>query len=82
MLSIDGTTTVRDMLWACPETFAVLLSRGMCGDCQKNPPPVSLEHFARKHCEGNLEDLLQDLRQVIRKNDPPVKMAEPDGALP
>lgn len=72
MLSIDGTTTVRDMLREYPETFHVLLNRGMCAECQDNPPPVTLEHFAQKHCAGNLGELLTDLRQasttLLRRN--------------
>ena len=76
MLSIDGTTTIRDMLGACPEIFDVLLALGMCADCQANPPPVSLEHFARKHCAGALENLLENLRQVIRQSGSIAKTGE------
>ncbi len=65
MLRIEATTTVRELLTAYPQVFPVLLSHGMCEDCQDDPPPVPLQHFAAKHCNGNIEDLLQQLRRSL-----------------
>jgi len=61
MQTLDGNTTVRELLIAHPQTFEVLVARGMCEDCRTDPPPVSLHHFAQKHCDGNLSALLADL---------------------
>jgi len=63
-MTIDESTTVRDLLAAHPETFDVLLVRGMCADCRFNPPPVPLGHFAEKHCGGDIEGLLGELKRV------------------
>ncbi len=65
MTRIDGETTVRDLLTAYPQTFEVLVSHGMCTDCKHNPPPVSLSHFAGKHCGGEVDTLLAELHAVI-----------------
>ena len=64
-MKIDGSTTVRDLLTAHPEVFGVLLGQGMCADCQADPPSVPLDHFAMKHCEGNLEDLVVKIKSAI-----------------
>jgi len=63
---IDGETTVRDLLTQHPEAFDVLAARGMCEDCQADPPPVPLHHFADKHCDGDLKGLICALSAVIR----------------
>ncbi len=65
MESIDASTTVRELLAAHPETFAVLLGHGMCEDCRADPPAVPLGHFAAKHCGGDIAALLVELRAVI-----------------
>ncbi len=70
MLNIDGITTVRDLLEAYPKVFPVLLSHGMCEDCQADPPPVPLHHFATKHCDGNIAGLLDELRLSAGLNGP------------
>ena len=65
MLDLEPSTTVRDLLTTHPEAFSVLMKHGMCEDCQAAPPPVPLGHFARKHCGGNVEGLLDELRGAI-----------------
>ncbi len=62
MMTIDETTTVRELLTAYPNTFPILLNRGMCSDCETAPPAVPLSHFADKHCGGNIQGLLEELR--------------------
>jgi hypothetical protein len=59
---IDGGTTVRDLLKEAPKVADVLLRHGMCADCQLDPPPVALAHFAKKHCADDLPGLLAELR--------------------
>jgi len=66
MQALDGNTTVRELLIAHPQTFDVLVARGMCEDCKTDPPAVPLHHFAQKHCDGNLPALLADLRAAIQ----------------
>ncbi|MFQ5590067.1 MAG: hypothetical protein ACE5HE_02780 [Phycisphaerae bacterium] len=65
MLDIDETTTVRELLTACPSVFPILLRHGMCEECRDDPPPVSLLYFAAKHCEGDIDGLLEELRSSI-----------------
>lgn len=68
MLVIDATTTVKELLTARPEVFPVLLGHGMCEDCQADPPPVPLGHFASKHCGGDVDGLLDELRQAMKED--------------
>ena len=65
MLNIEKDTTVRQLLAAHPGVFHVLLGRGMCADCQADPPAVPLQHFAAKHCAGDIDALLADLRGAV-----------------
>lgn len=65
MLNIDGNTTVRDLLTTHPNAFGVLASHGMCQSCRDNPPPVPLAHFARKHCDGDLENLIKQVKATL-----------------
>ncbi|MHC4063391.1 MAG: hypothetical protein ACYSUI_02660 [Planctomycetota bacterium] len=65
MLTISEATTVRGLLSVHPQAFEVLLRHGMCADCQADPPPVPLGHFASKHCGGDFVGLSQELRHVI-----------------
>lgn len=69
MLTIGPATTVKDLLAAHPQVFPVLLSHGMCADCQAAPPPVPLGHFAEKHCGGNIDGLLEEFQQAIQSSD-------------
>ena len=71
MLNIDGNTTVRDLLTEHPNTFDVLVSHGMCQDCKDDAPPVPLEHFAKKHCGGDLKSLIEEVEAAIHPNDSP-----------
>jgi hypothetical protein len=59
---IHPDVTVRELLTTCPQAFDVLLAHGMCEDCREDPPPVPLRHFARKHCQGNVDGLLTEIR--------------------
>jgi len=68
MLKIDGHTTVREILKTHPETFPVFLGHGMCEDCKANPPPVPLQHFASKHCGGDLSGLIRELSAAAADN--------------
>ena len=71
MLTIDRDTTVRELLTEHPAAFDVLVSHGMCQDCEDDPPPVPLEHFAQKHCDGDLKSLIEQVEAVIRRTDSP-----------
>ena len=71
MLTIDGNTTVRDLLTKHPNAFDVLVSHGMCQECKDNPPPVPLEHFAQKHCDGDLKNLIDKVKTAIHCGDSP-----------
>lgn len=64
MKAIDGNTTVRDLLTAFPQAADIMIAHGMCADCRSDPPAVPLHHFAKKHCDGNLPDLLDELAAV------------------
>lgn len=64
-MTIDANTTVRDLLTVHPETVSILLSHGMCADCEAAPPAVPLGHFATKHCGGNLDGLIEELTGAI-----------------
>ena len=65
MLNIDGSTTVRELLTKHPGAFDVLASHGMCQSCKDNPPPVPLAHFAHKHCDGDLQNLINELEAAV-----------------
>lgn len=65
MPTITETTTVRDLLAAHPHVFSVLLGHGMCADCQQDPPAVPLQHFATKHCAGDIQGLLGEIKSAI-----------------
>ncbi len=73
MLAITGSTTVRELLTAHPIAFDVLVTYGMCRDCKNNPPPVPLEHFAEKHCDGDLKKLIEQVQTVIHHDDSTVR---------
>jgi len=64
-MMIDGTTTVRSLVTAHPESFDVLMRHGMCADCRADPPEVPLSHFAAKHCNDDLTALLEELRRTL-----------------
>jgi hypothetical protein len=70
MLNIDGNTTVRDLLTEHPRAFDVLASHGMCQSCKDDPPPVPLEHFAKKHCNGDLDGLIGQVHATIHDGKP------------
>lgn len=65
MLSLEASTTVRDLVTTHPEAFSVLLKHGMCEDCKADPPTVPLDHFANEHCGGDLHGLLDELKGAI-----------------
>ncbi len=65
MMTIDESTTVLELLTAHPQTFDVLVNHGMCEDCKADPPPIPLHHFAAKHCSGDVEGVLHQLREAI-----------------
>jgi hypothetical protein len=67
MLVINRNTTVRDLLQNYPEIVFVLLQHGMCPDCRTDPPPVSLGHFAEKHCDGDIQALLDEIHQKLNR---------------
>lgn len=67
MQSVDGNTTVRDLLTAFPQAADIMIAHGMCADCKSDPPPVPLHQFAKKHCDGNLPGLLDELGAVLNR---------------
>ncbi|MHC5111497.1 MAG: hypothetical protein ACYTHJ_16645 [Planctomycetota bacterium] len=62
MIEIDGNTTVQDLLREHPRAFDILAGHGMCQSCRDDPPAVPLHHFAQKHCGGDLETLIAEIR--------------------
>lgn len=68
MADITPATTVRDLLQSHPALFDVLAGHGMCEDCRISPPPVSLEHFATKHCAGDVTGLIGEIEAAIIGN--------------
>ncbi len=66
-MTLTEDTTVRELLTTHPEVFDILLGHGMCADCQDDPPPVPLQHFARKHCGGDVLGLIRELETVMGK---------------
>ncbi len=65
MNSLDAATTVRDLIIKHPAAFSVLRGHGMCEDCKADPPTVPLQHFANKHCGGDVDGLIQELKMAI-----------------
>ncbi len=65
MVALTKETTVRELLTDHPEVFSVFLGHGMCADCEAAPPPVPLDHFAGKHCDGDIDGLLDEIRNAI-----------------
>ncbi len=64
-MNLTETTTVRDLLQSHPEAFDVLVRHGMCEDCKADPPAVPLGHFARKHCGGDIQGLIHEIRTAV-----------------
>jgi hypothetical protein len=64
-MQLTEATTVRDLLSSHPQAFDVFLRHGMCADCQQDPPPVPLRHFATKHCGGDVGGLIRELESAI-----------------
>ena len=69
-MQINGTMTVQDLLLKHPEAFDVLQGHGMCASCKKDPPPVPLQHFATKHCNGDLPSLVKEIEAAIAESRP------------
>ncbi len=57
---------VCDVLREYPQTWDVFLRHGMCEDCKTSPPPVPIQHFVDKHCDGQLESFLAELGGAAR----------------
>ena len=68
-MTIEPLTRVNDLLASYPEAFSVLLNHGMCADCQANPPAVPLAHFAKRHCGGDIDGLLEEIQVVVGGQD-------------
>ncbi len=64
-IDIHRDTTVRDLLTAYPAAFDVLASHGMCQSCKDDPPPVPIHHFAMKHCGGEVDRLIEEVKAVV-----------------
>lgn len=52
---------VCEVLTRHPAAWNVFVRHGMCEDCKQSPPPVPISHFATKHCDGRIEDFLNEL---------------------
>ena len=65
VMTIEPMTRISDLLASHPEAFSVFLSHGMCADCQRNPPPRPLEHFAMEHCGGDVDGLIEEIQAVV-----------------
>ena len=55
---------VCDVLANHPKTWLVFERHGICADCRQSPPPVPIHHFVDKHCEGRIDEFLQELREA------------------
>lgn len=58
MMTIGPETLVCDLLSRHPEVFDVFERHGMCEDCREFPPPVPIQYFAEKHCQGDVQGFL------------------------
>ncbi len=68
-MPIDPHSTVQELLAEHPVAFDVLAGHGMCEDCKANPPQVPLEHFAQKHCGGNLSGLIAEIEKALELHE-------------
>ena len=57
---------VCDVLTNYPQTWDVFIRHGICKDCQQSPPPVPVMHFVNKHCGGQIELFLQELKNSVQ----------------
>lgn len=62
---IAATDLVCDVLTKHPAAWSVFESHGMCEDCKKSPPPVPVMHFVNKHCDGKIDEFLQEIHASI-----------------
>ncbi len=65
-MMIQAHDLVCDIFQKHPEAFDVFERHGMCADCKQSPPPVTVSHFANKHCNGNVEGFLHELNQHLQ----------------
>jgi hypothetical protein len=56
---------VCDVLAKHPQTWDVFERHGICEDCKQSPPPVPIMHFVEKHCDGKLDEFLQELNTAV-----------------
>lgn len=59
---------VCDVLKEYPVVWSVFERHGMCDDCKASPPPVPIQHFVDKHCNGDLEMFLGELQVAVGNN--------------
>lgn len=65
---IQADDLVCDVFAKHPNVFDVFERYGMCEDCKQSPPPVSVSHFANRHCNGQIEEFLIELNTHIQIN--------------
>jgi len=58
---------VCDVLSNHPAAWAVFERHGICADCRQSPPPVPISHFVEKHCEGRIDEFLEELNAAAGK---------------
>lgn len=56
---------VCDVLSQYPATWPVFERHGMCEDCKASPPPVPVQHFVNKHCNGKIAEFLGEIHAAI-----------------
>jgi hypothetical protein len=67
-MDIGPETPVCDLLAEHPQVFEVFERHGMCADCRVAPPPVPLQHFVDKHCQGDLAGFLREIEARLAAN--------------
>lgn len=65
---IQADDLVCDVFSKYPKAFDVFERHGMCDDCKSSPPPVPVTHFVSRHCDGRIEEFLQELNSYIQDN--------------
>lgn len=60
----QATDLVCDVLNQHASAWDVFERHGICEDCKQSPPPVPIQHFVDKHCEGRIEEFLNELNQA------------------
>ncbi len=64
-MSFQATDLVKDVLSTHAQAWAVFERHGICEDCRNDPPPVPIQHFVDTHCDGKIDEFLDELNTAI-----------------